>query len=339
MFGSALVVSFCAILYYKLRAIRQLKKKNQDQETLISKSEKPQMDNRPMSYMVFSQKEMSDEEYVSQSASPASSRPQSQESAISFISAPSTVGTSPCFPREDPMPGPGLQMPRKSVRFSGEGYTLQKPPLQARRSLLKQSLSSGQRQQRGGSPPYSTDESSARLAPPPTSRYALPRTPAPAPSLPVNTLPRSPSPNNPRVHYIPSPPRSSPPRGKFAPFPSTPSPPRSPSTALPASPSPHGSVSKEYPIPAKPNRLHLPHRTGPAKPSASQHHRSLSPDSSAAYLLNHPATMGHRLSDVSPGTDPEYPYPMTPQQIGDGRPLTLLGRGDARIGDATRGRR
>jgi len=93
-------------------------------------------------------------------------------------------------------------------------------------------------------------------------------------------------------------------------------------------------------MPAKPNLLHLPHRPGanrPRKPSVGEQHRSLSPDSSAVYLLSHPAAMGRRLSDVSPGTDPEYPYPMTPQQIGDGRPLTLLGRGEERAGNHRKG--
>lgn len=47
--------------------------------------------------------------------------------------------------------------------------------------------------------------------------------------------------------------------------------------------------------------------------------------------------MGRRLGDVSPGTDPEYPYPMTPQQIGDGRSLALLGWGEEKAGNYRRG--
>ncbi|MCJ1249591.1 hypothetical protein MMC30_006817 [Trapelia coarctata] len=339
--GSALFFSCCAILFFKLRAIQRLRKKTQDQEALISKSKKPPTDMRPMSYMVFAEKDISDEEYVSQSTSPASSRPQSQESVYSVVSLPSTAGTSPFITDGERSLTPELIVPRKSVRFSGEGYTLQKPPRPARRSLLKQALSSSQSNERRASFPYSTSDPSARSPPAPTSRYALPRTPAPAPQLPVNITPQPPSPASSRIHYTPSPPRSSPSRGRISPFPTTPSPPRSPSAALPASRSPHASFSKDLPIPAKPNRLHLPNRPGqnrPRKPSVGQQHRSLSPDSSAAYLLNHPATMGRRLSDVSPGTDPEYPYPMTPQQIGDGRPLTLLGRGDERLGDSRRGR-
>ena len=42
--------------------------------------------------------------------------------------------------------------------------------------------------------------------------------------------------------------------------------------------------------------------------------------------MNHPAAKGRRLSDLSPGLDPDYVYPMTPAQIGDGRPLEGLGR-------------
>lgn len=273
-----------------------------------------------MSYMVFSEKEMSDEEYVSQSASPASSRPQSQESVYSIISSPSTARTSPFISDAERTLSPELIMPRKSVRFSGEEYSLQMPPPPARRSLLQQALLSSQRNERRISFPYAVNNTSASPPPAPTSRYALPRTPAPAPQLPVNITPQLPSPASAQIHYIPSPPpRTSPPRGKFAPFPAAPSPPRSP---LPASPSPHASFSKDLPMPTKPNRLHLPHRPGqnhPPKSSVGQQHRSLSPDFSAAYLLNHPATRGRRLNDVSPGTDPEYPYPMTPGQIGDGR--------------------
>ncbi|MCJ1383109.1 hypothetical protein MMC17_006222 [Xylographa soralifera] len=63
----------------------------------------------------------------------------------------------------------------------------------------------------------------------------------------------------------------------------------------------------------------------PSSPSPSSTH-SLSPTSSTALLMGHPATHGRRVRDVSPGLDPEYRYPMTPAQIGDGRPLSLLGR-------------
>lgn len=324
IFGSLLLFSGCAILYFKLRAIYRLRKKTRDQEALMATSEKPFAEVRPMSYMVFSEKRFSDEDYVSQSASPASSRPQSQESVYSPISLPSTTETYPRVSAGEHSLVPEMAQPRKSVRFSGEGYSLQPPPPPpARRSLLQQALLSNQRDQRRASPPHLTNDVSARSPPAPISRYASPRTPAPAPRLPINIAPHSPSPANARVHHISPPPRTASPRGKISPFPTTPSPPRSPSALLPASPSPHASLLKEHPMPAKPNLLHLPHRPAanrPRKPSGGEQHRSLSPDSSAVSLLNHPAVMGRRLGDVSPGTDPEYPYPMTPQQIGDGRP-------------------
>jgi hypothetical protein len=54
--------------------------------------------------------------------------------------------------------------------------------------------------------------------------------------------------------------------------------------------------------------------------------RLLSQRASAAMLMNHPSAQGRRVSEIAPGLDPEYPYPMTPGQIGDGRSLDFLGR-------------
>ena len=48
------------------------------------------------------------------------------------------------------------------------------------------------------------------------------------------------------------------------------------------------------------------------------------PKSSSTYLQSHPAVLG-RPSDLSPGLDPEYLCPITPDQIGDGRSLLSLG--------------
>ncbi|MCJ1387513.1 hypothetical protein MMC18_000356 [Xylographa bjoerkii] len=131
-------------------------------------------------------------------------------------------------------------------------------------------------------------------------------------------LPTSP-PRNPQRHSIPrrlqtlSPP---------LPIPQSPSPPR-----LFSGPTNKPSLSTSRPLPS---RLHLPSRSfiQPSK-SSPPGVRSLSPNSSTAHLMGHPATNGRRLSEVSPGLDPEYPYPMTPAQIGDGRPLSLLGRRSA----------
>lgn len=263
IFGSLLLFSSCAILYFKLRAIYRLRKKTRDQEALIAASEKPFAEVRPMSYMVFAEKEFSDEDYVSQSASPASSRPQSQESVYLPISSPSSTETYPRVSAGEHSLVPEMAKPRKSVRFSGEGYSLQPPPPPpARRSLLQQALLSNQRDRRRASPPHSTNDVSAGSPPAPTSRYASPRTPAPAPQLPINIAPHSPSPANARVHHVSPPPRTASPRGKISPFPTTPSPPRSPPAALPASPSPHAWLLKEYPMPARPNLLRLPHPLG-----------------------------------------------------------------------------
>ncbi|MCJ1321462.1 hypothetical protein MMC15_006807 [Xylographa vitiligo] len=84
---------------------------------------------------------------------------------------------------------------------------------------------------------------------------------------------------------------------------------------------PHRLYSLSPPLPIR-HSLHSTPSPRPNNPSA----HPLSPTSSTALLMAHPATHGRRPGDVSPGLDPEYPYPMTPAQIGDGRPLSLLGR-------------
>ena len=97
-----------------------------------------------------------------------------------------------------------------------------------------------------------------------------------------------------------------------------------PSPSLPTSP----PVPQRSPVrPTRPPRLSLlgvnrytPHN------SSRLSGRSLPPKASSAELMNHPAVKGRRLSDLSPGLDPDYAYPMTPGQIGDGRSLEGLGR-------------
>lgn len=100
----------------------------------------------------------------------------------------------------------------------------------------------------------------------------------------------------------------------------------------PPSPAHHSPLSSNPAAPrsrsrSRPVHLYLPHRSGKPSPPTS---RSFSPTSSSALLMEHPATMGRRLGDVSPGLNPEYPYPMTPAQVGDGRIVDGCGRGHGR---------
>lgn len=66
----------------------------------------------------------------------------------------------------------------------------------------------------------------------------------------------------------------------------------------------------------------------PKQPSPLARQHSASSITASDLLMHHPQTRGRRMSDICPGLDPDYEYPMTPAQIGDGRPLSLLGRGD-----------
>ncbi|MCJ1478951.1 hypothetical protein MMC13_007635 [Lambiella insularis] len=91
---------------------------------------------------------------------------------------------------------------------------------------------------------------------------------------------------------------------------------RSPLSSLP-------TVTRTRPR-SRPTRLHFPLRASKPSPPLS---RSFSPTSSSALLMEHPATMGRRVGDVSPGLDPDYPYPMTPAQVGYGRAVDGWGRG------------
>ena len=77
--------------------------------------------------------------------------------------------------------------------------------------------------------------------------------------------------------------------------------------------------------PTRPVRLAFPAIKSPYSPKhpSPLRSRALSPDSSSAYLMQHPAVMGRRASEVSPGLDPEYPYPMVPGQVGDGRRVSV----------------
>ena len=125
----------------------------------------------------------------------------------------------------------------------------------------------------------------------------------------------------------------------------------SPPSSVATRPRPSKSMPLPYPsfpvTPPVPQRS--PHR--PKRPSRlsllsvnrySPHNssllsgRSLLPDASSAELMNHPAVRGRRLSDLSPGLDPDYAYPMTPAQIGDGRSLEGLGRREG--GETVEGR-
>ncbi|MCJ1399825.1 hypothetical protein MMC11_003028 [Xylographa trunciseda] len=168
--------------------------------------------------------------------------------------------------------------------------------------------------------------STVRFSPRPTAE--LNSSPGPSPSLAKPTVQAHLPDRQQRQRHSPPVPASRPSSSLPAPPPRRPLPYPTAPTALPVQQTPHSAPPPSSRSPPsrrpRPSRLHVP-TFRPSKPPSPR--RSLSPTSSTAHLMGHPATLGRRPGDVSPGLDPEYPYPMTPAQIGDGRPLSWLGRG------------
>ena len=250
VFGSALLISACLLVFYKLRSIRRLQNGEHDKENLISEAENG-TPHCPVSPVTSANgKDYGDivpGTFIHTPESPLA-RLQSRNSDISGSHPPSYTEFSNFFPR------PSMSSAERSPQ------TPQFLPIPLERNQ-SHALSSHRL-------------SPSTIQPPPTT-----------------------------------------PRSRSA---------HSPSSRFSAQ---DASVKRTSLL-----RIHLPHISSyrPRRSSPLGSTRPLSLKSSAAILMQNPATQGRSLNEVSPGLDPDYPYPMTPDQVGDGREVSSWARVEIR---------